>query len=99
MKDYNRIVLWLDYFNSKLSRKEGRRVPLNVAVSSPTLAELLESVRKLGYDAEAVNARYPKRYFIESGYVSVNKVKSKNSTMKEVAKTLGFVRGVGRQKD
>ncbi len=91
--------MWLDYFNSKLSRKEGRKVPLNIAVNSPTLAELLESVRRLGYNAEAVNARYPKRYYVESGYVSVNKVKSKNMTLKEVARILGSVRGVSRQKD
>jgi signal recognition particle subunit SRP19 len=99
LKDYDRIILWLDYFNSKLSRDEGRKVPLNLAVSSPTLDELIESVRKLGFDAEAVKARYPKRCFIESGYVSINKVKGKNMILKEVSKTLGAVRGTKHQKE
>jgi len=99
LKDYERIILWLDYFNSKFTREEGRRVPLNLAVSSPTLDELIESVRKLGFDLEPVKARYPKRSFIESGYVSINKVKGKNIVIKEVSKTLGAVRGMKHQKE
>jgi len=99
LKDYERIILWLDYFNSKLSRKDGRKVPLYLAVSSPALDELVESVRKLGFDAESVKARYPKRFFIESGYVSINKVKGKNKVLKEVSKTLGTVRGMRHQKE
>jgi len=99
LKDYERIILWLDYFNSKLSKANGRKVPLNLAVSSPTLDELVESVKKLGFDAEPVKAKYPKRYFIESGYVSINKVKGKNIVLKEVSKTLGVVRGMKHQKE
>ncbi|MGQ9780779.1 MAG: signal recognition particle subunit SRP19/SEC65 family protein [Nitrososphaeria archaeon] len=99
MKDYDRIVLWLDYFNSRLSRDQGRRVPLNIAVSSPTLDELVESVKRLGFEAEVVKARHPKRSYVESGYVSIRKVKGKNVVLKEVSKTLGFVRGMKRQKE
>jgi signal recognition particle subunit SRP19 len=99
LKDYDRIVLWLDYFNSKLSRGEGRRVPLNVAVSSPTLDELLESVNRLGFEAEAVKAKHPKRSYVESGYVSAKKVRGKNMVLKEVSRMLGLVRGMKRQKE
>lgn len=99
MKDYDHIIVWLDYFNSKLSRDEGRRVPLNMAVSSPTLGELVESVRKLGFDAEPIRAKYPKRNYVESGYVSIKKVRGKNIVLKEISKALGVVRGMKRQKE
>jgi signal recognition particle subunit SRP19 len=98
LKDYGRIILWLDYFNSKLSRKGGRKVPLYLAVSSPTMDELVESVRKLGLDTLPVKARHPKRPFIESGYVSVNKKSGKNVVLKEISRTLGTVRGMRHQK-
>jgi signal recognition particle subunit SRP19 len=98
LKDYKRIILWLDYFNSKLSRKDGRKVPLYLAVGSPTMDELVESVTKLGLITEPVKAKYPKRSFIESGYVSINKGGRKNDLLKEVSRTLGTVRGMRHQK-
>ncbi|MEM0010899.1 MAG: signal recognition particle subunit SRP19/SEC65 family protein [Conexivisphaerales archaeon] len=99
MKDYERIILWLDYFNSKFSRSCGRRVPLNLAVSSPTLEELVEAARRLGYQVEAVKARYPKRNWEESGYISIPKTKNKTAVIKEISKMLSVVRGMRRQKD
>jgi len=98
LKDYERIILWLDYFNSKLSRKCGRRVPLNLAVSSPTLEELVEAAGRLGYEAEAFKARHPKRSRLESGYISIPKRKSKTAVIKEFSKALAAVRGMKRQK-
>ncbi len=98
MKDYDHLILWPDYFNSKLSRANGRKVSLNLAVDSPTLDELSEAVGRLHLDSELVKARHPKKQYIESGYVSVSKSKNKNILLKEVAKTLGSVRGMRRQK-
>jgi len=45
LKDYKRYVLWIDYFNSALSRSDGRRVPLDRSVKDPRLDELAEAVR------------------------------------------------------
>jgi signal recognition particle subunit SRP19 len=98
LKDYEKIILWLDYFNSKLTRKDGRRVPLYLAVSSPTMDELVESVKKLGLDTMPMKAAHPKRPFIESGYVSINKKSGKNIVLKEVSRTIGTVRGMRHQK-
>ena len=44
MKAYERFVIWLEYFNSELKRRQGRRLPLNAAIRSPTLKELDEAV-------------------------------------------------------
>ncbi|MGB9727184.1 MAG: signal recognition particle subunit SRP19/SEC65 family protein [Nitrososphaeria archaeon] len=98
MKDYDHIILWLDYFNSKFSRSCGRRVPTNLAVSSPTLDELVEAAKMLGYEVEAFKAKYPKRNYLESGYISIPKTKSKNAVIKEISKMLAQVRGMKRQK-
>jgi signal recognition particle subunit SRP19 len=42
------IILYPPYFDSKFSRKMGRRVPKSLAVESPTLAKIDEACRKLG---------------------------------------------------
>ena len=49
MKDYDHLIIWLDYFNSTLSRAEGRRIPLDKAVKSPTLDELCQAAAQLGF--------------------------------------------------
>jgi signal recognition particle subunit SRP19 len=95
VKDYKRRVLWLDYFNSALSRGQGRRVPLDGAVRDPTLEELSEAARRLGYNPEVTRAKHPLRMFLASGCVSIEKRKeqSKQRLISEVVRTLSAVRG------
>jgi len=95
LKDYKRYVLWIDYFNSTFSRDAGRRVPLNRSVKDPTLDELSEATKRLGYNPESVVAKFPGRMMIPSGYVSIEKRSNekKPKVISEVAKTLSVVRG------
>lgn len=97
MKDYDRQIFWVDYFNSSLSRADGRKVPTNQAVKNPTLDELAKAVGRLGLEAEVATAAYPKRMSIKSGYVSVPKTKKKSALMREIANMLATVRGESRQ--
>ncbi len=96
MKEEDRQILWLDYFDSSYSRSEGRRVPINMAVKSPTLDELLKAVKAIGLDGIAFEAKHPKRPRRKSGYVSVPKVMKKQELLIKVAKSLMEVRGRAR---
>lgn len=98
MKEYEKYVLWLDYFNSELKRSEGRRVPLNSATKAPTLAELGEACRRLNVQAEPQAARYPQATGRQSGYVSVPKAKPKHALLMKIAKELTVVRGIAMRK-
>ena len=77
MKDYDHVVLWLDYFNKNLKRRQGRKVKRDQAVFDPTVQELVEATRAAGFqlsDQEINNdARFPRRSFVKSGYVMVAK--------------------------
>ena len=56
-------VLWPAYFDAGLSRAEGRRVTRDLAVPGPTVDELAEAVRQVGYDAVVErDATYPREY-------------------------------------
>ncbi|WP_255196427.1 signal recognition particle subunit SRP19 [Halorarius litoreus] len=44
-------VLWPAQFDAALSRSEGRRVPLDLAVEEPTVDEIAKAVQQVGYDA------------------------------------------------
>ncbi len=77
MKDYDHIILWLDYFNKHLSRQKGRKVKRSRAVFDPIVSELVDAAKLAGYNptTEETNnqARYPRRYFVKSGYIMLSK--------------------------
>jgi signal recognition particle subunit SRP19 len=95
LKEYKRHVLWLDYFNSSITREEGRRIPLDRSVKDPKLGELVEAAKILGYNPESEAAKHPKRMSLQSGIVSVEKKEGikKSAVLLEVAKSLSNVRG------
>ncbi len=77
MKDYDHVILWVDYFNKNLKRRHGRRVKRDQAVSDPTVQDLTEAAKAAGleFSDQEINseARFPRRSFVKSGYVMVAK--------------------------
>jgi len=98
MKDYDRQVFWLDYFDSELKRSEGRRVPLSTATRAPVLTELGEACRRLNLQPQPQGARYPARPIRESGYVSVTKSGPKRALLIRIARELSVVRGLSQKR-
>ena len=98
MKDYERQVFWLEYFDSELKRSEGRRVPLSSATRAPALAELGEACRRLNLQPQPQPARYPSRPLRESGYVSVAKSGPKQPQLLKIARELSVVRGLAQKR-
>ena len=91
MKDYDHVILWLDYFNKNLKRRQGRKVKRERAVFDPTVTELVEAVKTAGFevadDAISDQARFPRRSFVKSGYVMISKKEgvSKSKVVDSVA--------------
>ncbi len=98
MKDYDSYVVWLDYFNSELKRKEGRRVPLSSATKAPRLDELQDACKRLDLQPNPQSAKYPSGASRESGYVSVSKTKPKQALLIRIARELAVVRGLSQKK-
>lgn len=44
-------VIWPAFLDSDLTRSEGRRVSVELAVSDPTVDEIASAVQQVGYDA------------------------------------------------
>jgi len=65
-------VIWPAYLDAARSRKDGRRVPLKLAVETPTVDEIAEAVRQVGYDAIIERDKaYPRDGWKETGRVLV----------------------------
>ena len=89
MKKLDKAIIWPIYFDASKTRKKGRRVPKNLAVQSPKIAELKEAVDKLGLKNEVnLEAHFPKMPWAKTGMLLVEKKEAKEKIIRKIAKQL-----------
>ncbi len=92
MKDYDHVILWLDYFNKNLSKRKGRRIKRESAIYDPTITEIIDAAKLAGYDDindEKINnqARFPRRSFVKSSYIMISRKQTEKKSA--IIKTIG----------
>ncbi|MDH5431311.1 MAG: hypothetical protein OEW78_05435 [Nitrosopumilus sp.] len=94
MKDYEHVVIWLDYFNKNLKKSKGRRLGLEKCVFDPSLKELMDATKDSGFEITESDdkVRFPKRPFVRSGYVIVPKGSSKTKILNKISEKLVYKR-------
>ncbi len=87
MKDYEHVVVWLDYFNKTLSKKMGRRVSREKSIFDPSLKELEDAAKAAGFEPTETNdqVRFPRRPYVRSGYIVLSKGESKTKIISTIA--------------
>ncbi len=90
MKDYEHVVIWLDYFNKNLKKSKGRRLGLEKCVFDPSLKELSEATTSAGFEITESDdkVRFPKRPFVRSGYVILPKGSPKTKILNKISEKL-----------
>ena len=90
MKDYEHVVVWLDYFNKTLPRKKGRRLPKEKCVFDPSLKELIDATKAAGIEPTETEdqVRFPKRPYVRSGYIVLEKKSTKSNIMSKISDKL-----------
>ena len=90
MKDYEHIVIWLDYFNKNLKKSKGRILGLEKCIFDPSLKELMDATKAGGFEITESDdkVRFPKRPFVRSGYVIVPKESSKTKILNRISEKL-----------
>ena len=90
MKDYEHVVVWLDYFNKTLPRNKGRRLTKQKCVFDPSLKELIEASKAAGFEPKESQdqVRFPKRPYVRSGYIVLEKNATKINIMNKISNKL-----------
>ena len=90
MKDYEHIVIWLDYFNKNLKKSKGRRIGLEKCVFDPSLKELVDATTSAGFEITESNdkVRFPRRPFVRSGYIVLPKGSPKTKIINKISEKL-----------
>ncbi len=85
------IIIWTVFFDSSRSRNLGRKVPRSLAVRYPTVEELEEAIRELGFEYEVEkDKKYPKTWYLDTcqGYVRIYKKPDMNVTRTKLLKMI-----------
>jgi len=90
MKDYEHVVIWLDYFNKTLSRAKGRRLQKEKCIFDPSLKELTEATKAAGFEITETEekVRYPRRPYVRSGYIVLPKGSTKTNILDKISQKL-----------
>lgn len=84
------ITVWPEYFDSKRSRSEGRRLPMNLCVAQPNLDIIAKGVMLLDLEYEMKeDMSYPKDPRSKHGCIKVEKGKmTKTELLPKLGKIL-----------
>ncbi|QUC63971.1 hypothetical protein NsoK4_05780 [Nitrosopumilus sp. K4] len=90
MKDYEHIVIWLDYFNKTLPRSKGRKLEKEKCIFDPSLKELSDAAQSAGFEITETDdkVRFPRRPFVRSGYIVLPKGSSKTKILNKISEKL-----------
>jgi len=90
MKDYEHVVVWLDYFNKTLPRAKGRKLDKEKCIFDPSLKELIDATKAAGFEITESDekARFPKRPFVRSGYIVLPKGSPKTKILNKISEKL-----------
>ena len=80
------IIIWPVYFDSTITRAQGRKIPKKIATPSPNIITIEKALKNLGYSYKfKQEAIYPHFPWKKIGMIYVKKTKQKNRILKEVA--------------
>jgi len=92
------MILWTRYFDSKLTRSQGRRVPKSASIPNPTLETLVWAARTTGIRKmrQEPETSHPSRPYSNEGRIvlppkhalEVTNSNSKEGVMQEIGRTL-----------
>jgi len=89
MRKLDKAIIWPVYFDCNKTRKDGRRVPKNMAVQSPKILEIKEAADKMGLQNEVnLEAHFPKAPWAKSGMLLIEKQEAKEKIIQKLAKQL-----------
>jgi len=82
-------IIWPEYFDSTLSRSNGRRMPASLSVHGANAEELYSIAKKLGLSPVLENDKtFPSRWTEGKGRIKVPKKYDKTRTLRMIAEAL-----------
>lgn len=87
------LVLWPEYFDSNLTRSQGRRVSSEISVPDPSCENIFKISRKMGLYPEIENDKsHPSTWYKNNGRVIIKKNGAKTEILEAIGNDLKKIR-------
>ena len=88
-REDDKYIIYPLYFDSSISRKSGRRVPIKLSVEKPSISNISIAAKNLGFQPILEkDCSHPKRSWKNEGRILIVKEDSKQSMILQIAKSL-----------
>ena len=88
-RDNTQYFIFPEYLDKTLTRKEGRRLYLDLTLENPTITEIRLAAEKLEYNYEVQKySAYPRQWWEKKGLILIEKKKPKLQTLKDLSKEI-----------
>ncbi len=88
MPKEDKYIIWPCYIDSSLSRNDGRKISKDKAVSKPSIEEIVNAAKKLGFDAIIEDKKYPRLWFEQTKRVVIPKGVKKREILYKLAEEI-----------
>lgn len=93
VRKQKKTIIWPVYFDSSKTRREGRKIPKNVTVPNPNLAELQKAAEQLGLKPEPeADVAHPAIPWRKTGRLWIQLKGAKIPTLLKIAKEIVSMR-------
>ncbi len=92
MRDRRVKVIYPSYFDTRLSRKEGRRVPKSLAIKNPSINEIITAASSFGEVLAERDKARPSRWYKREGRILIKYEGSKEELLKKIGQKLREMR-------
>ena len=87
-------IIWPEYFDSTITRSNGRRMPASLCVPTPNAEELFSIAKKLGLSPVLeMGKAFPSKWMEGKGRIKVPKKYDKTRMMRMIGEALARKRG------
>lgn len=88
-RDNSHYFVYPEYFDQSLTRKEGRRLPLSLAIENPTLIEIKLAAEKMDYRYEMKkDAAYSRHWWDPKGLILIENKETKQQLLVNLGETV-----------
>lgn len=81
-------VIWPIYLDAEASRREGRKLPKERALSNPQIDDIVKAAKQLGLNPIKEEKSYPSRWWRKEGRVLVNRGRKKIEILESIAEKI-----------
>ncbi|AFZ69846.1 signal recognition particle 19 kDa protein [Caldisphaera lagunensis DSM 15908] len=88
MPKEDKYIIWPCYIDSAISKNNGRKISKGKAVLKPSIEEIINAAKKLGFNAVVEEKKYPRLWIDQTKRIVIPKVSKKRDLLIKISEEI-----------